>query len=226
MVNISLFDGLAPSSPTTGNCITQAIVNRLETVVFQVSVPNKWVATFTRKPLDRGAIITLQGRHYGHDGVSNHQTHDCLLNRLFRRRSKKTSKLPVTGFCGGNSPVTGKFPAQRAGNAENVIMTCVMPGCKDIRVCGCCCVLYIRILYTHLTTRLYSSCQGQAYVDCATLCDVQQVLNDVFIICEPGQSEMIFFLPVCCNFAVAVAAGRLETARIFRIDFSYLCNEV
>ena len=53
-------------------------------------------------------------------GVLNHQPHDCLLNRLFRRRSKKTSKLHVTGLCAGNSPVTGEFPAQRASNAENV----------------------------------------------------------------------------------------------------------
>ena len=37
-----------------------------------------------------------------------------------RRRSKKTSKLRVTGLCAGNSPVTGEFPAQRASNAENV----------------------------------------------------------------------------------------------------------
>ena len=28
---------------------------------------------------------------------------------------KKTSKLRVTGLCEGNSPVTGEFPAQRAG---------------------------------------------------------------------------------------------------------------
>ena len=41
------------------------------------------------------------------DGVSNHQHHDCLMNLLFRRRPKKTP------------PVTGKFPAQRASNAEN-----------------------------------------------------------------------------------------------------------
>ena len=41
-------------------------------------------------------------------------------NRLFSPRSKKTSKLRVTGFCVGNSPVTGEFPAQRASNAENV----------------------------------------------------------------------------------------------------------
>ena len=34
-------------------------------------------------------------------GVSNHQPHDCLLNRLFRHRSKKTSKLRVTGLCEG-----------------------------------------------------------------------------------------------------------------------------
>ena len=38
----------------------------------------------------------------------------------FRRRSKETSKLRVTGLCEGNSPVTGKFPAQRASNAESV----------------------------------------------------------------------------------------------------------
>ena len=63
---------------------------------------------------------SLQWRHNEHDGVSNHQPHDCSLNRLFRRRSKKTSKLRVTGLCEGNSPVTGEFPAQRASNAENV----------------------------------------------------------------------------------------------------------
>ena len=61
-----------------------------------------------------------QWRHNERDGVSNHQPHDCLLNCLFRRRSKKTSKLRVTGLCAGNSPVTGEFPAQRASNTENV----------------------------------------------------------------------------------------------------------
>ena len=63
---------------------------------------------------------TLQWRHGERDGVSNHQPHDCLLNRLFRRRSKKTSKLSDTGLCDGNSPVTGEFLAQKANNAENV----------------------------------------------------------------------------------------------------------
>ena len=62
----------------------------------------------------------LRWRHNGHDSVSNHQPHHCLLNRLFRRRSKKISKLHVTGICVGNSPETGEFPAQMASNAENV----------------------------------------------------------------------------------------------------------
>ena len=60
--------------------------------------------------------IPLQWRHNDHDGVSNHLRLDCL----FRRRSKKASKVRVTGLCEGNSPVTGEFPAQRASNTENV----------------------------------------------------------------------------------------------------------
>ena len=63
---------------------------------------------------------SLHLRHNGHDSVSNHQPHGCLLNRLFTRRSKKISKLRVTGLCAGNSPETGEFPAQIAINAENV----------------------------------------------------------------------------------------------------------
>ena len=64
--------------------------------------------------------LSLQWRHNEHDRVSNNQPHHCLLNRLFGRRSKKTSKLRVTGLCVGNSPMTGEFPAQMASNAENV----------------------------------------------------------------------------------------------------------
>ena len=62
----------------------------------------------------------LRWRHNGGDSVSNHQPRECLLNRLIRCRSKKTSKLRVTGLCVGNSPGTGEFPAQMASNAENV----------------------------------------------------------------------------------------------------------
>ena len=64
--------------------------------------------------------FSLQWRHNGCDSISNHQPYDCLLNRLFRRRSMKTSKLRITGLCAGNSPETGEFSAQMASNAENV----------------------------------------------------------------------------------------------------------
>ena len=64
--------------------------------------------------------VTLLWRHNGRGNVSNHQPHNCLINRLFRRKSKKTSKLRVTGLCTGNSPGTGEFAAQMASNAQNV----------------------------------------------------------------------------------------------------------
>ena len=72
-------------------------------------------------PFTKGQLrVTLRWRHNDHAGVSNHQPRGCLLNRLFRRKSKKTSKLRVTGLCAGNSPGTGEFPAQMASYAENV----------------------------------------------------------------------------------------------------------
>ena len=42
----------------------------------------------------------LQWPHNEHHGVSNHWFLDGLLNHLFWRTSKKTSKLRVTGLCG------------------------------------------------------------------------------------------------------------------------------
>ena len=63
--------------------------------------------------------LSLQWRHNGRDSVSNHQSHECLL-LLFRRRSKKTTKLRVTGLCAGNSQENDEFPAQMASNAEKV----------------------------------------------------------------------------------------------------------
>ena len=62
---------------------------------------------------------TLPWRHNERGSVSNHQPRDCSINCLFRRRSKKKSKLPITGLCAVNSPVTAEFPAQMASNAEN-----------------------------------------------------------------------------------------------------------
>ena len=83
-------------------------------------VPLVFVVSFRRPLLN----VPVRWRHNGHDGVSNHQPHDCLLNHLFRHISKKTSELRVAGLCSGNSPVTGEFPAQRASNPEKVCIWC------------------------------------------------------------------------------------------------------
>ena len=87
--------------------------------IWPVSPIQNWTRVTRWTPKDPTAAritgslfgTTLQWRHYERDGVSNHRRLDCLLNRLFRCRSKKTSKPRVTGLCEGNSPVTGEFPA-------------------------------------------------------------------------------------------------------------------
>ena len=100
-----------------------------------LDIEEKWKRAFDTWSLDKMIALlqtiktfqmhliewkSLRWRHNDHAGVSNHQPHGCLLNRLFRRKSKKTSELRVTGLCAGNSPGTGEFPAQMASYAENV----------------------------------------------------------------------------------------------------------
>ena len=80
----------------------------------------RWTLVQQQTRLAFSPVYSLRWGHYERDGVSNHQLHDCLLNRLFRRRSKKTPTLRVIGLCAGNSPVTSEFPAQRTSNADNV----------------------------------------------------------------------------------------------------------
>ena len=58
-------------------------------------------------PVNLPSVKSLQWRYNGRDCVSDHQSHHCLLNRLFRCWSKKT-------------PGADQFPAQMAHNAENV----------------------------------------------------------------------------------------------------------
>ena len=69
-----------------------------------------WVLSF---------VFTLQWRQNERDGVSNHQPHDCLLNRLLVQ-IKENIKAPRRWPLCGEFTVTGEFPAQRASNAEKV----------------------------------------------------------------------------------------------------------
>ena len=43
--------------------------------------------------------LSLQWHHNECNVISSHQPHDCLLNYLFSHRSKKTTKLCITGLC-------------------------------------------------------------------------------------------------------------------------------
>ena len=95
-------------------CRPNSLWNRINQVILKYS-------SFSTK-ITMMCLInnTLQWHHNESDCLSNHQPNDCLLNRLFRHRWKKTSELHVTGLCAGNSTVTSEFPAQRASNAKNV----------------------------------------------------------------------------------------------------------
>ena len=78
-------------------------------------------------------IYPLRWRHNEHDCASNHQPRDCLLNRLFRRRSKKTSKLRTLAFVRGihRGPVNSphKWPVTRKMFPfDDVIMPRSRPG--------------------------------------------------------------------------------------------------
>ena len=79
---------------------------------YQVNSNAKWhIVNITSRSclIDKNMPVyvkhqSLRWRHNGHGCVSNHQPHHCLPNRLFGCRSKKASKLRVTGLCAGNSP--------------------------------------------------------------------------------------------------------------------------
>ena len=65
---------------------------------------------------------SLQWLHNERDGVSNDRRLECLLNRFLWRRSKKRSKLRVTGLCEGNPAVTGGISSQSSSKAGIVFI--------------------------------------------------------------------------------------------------------
>ena len=66
--------------------------------------------------------VPLQCRHNEHHWFSNHRRLYCLPNHLFRRISKKTSRLRVTGLCEGNPPVTGGFWRYLKDKISNLVL--------------------------------------------------------------------------------------------------------
>ena len=93
-----------------------------------ITVARYWPCKIDRCLSSAREVFASRWRHNDHAGVSNHQPNGCLLNRLFRRRSKKTSNLRVTGLCAGNSPGPVNSPHKgpvtwKMFPFEDVIMT-------------------------------------------------------------------------------------------------------
>ena len=82
--------------------------------------------------------ISIQWRINERHGVSNHLHLGCFLSRLFRRTSKKTSELSVTGLCERNPPMTSDSPhkgpvTQKMFPFDDVIMSqcsCLLTVCR------------------------------------------------------------------------------------------------
>ena len=73
--------------------------------------------------------LSLQWRHNERNGVLNHWLLDCLLNRLFRRRSKKKHQCSASlAFVRG---INRWFPSQRANNAEMLSFDDIIMQCMD-----------------------------------------------------------------------------------------------
>ena len=85
-------------------------INMMIEVVIKHHYIMHLISTLEKRTLQpHDGCCALQWRHNGRDDVSNHQHHDCLLNRFFRRRSKKISKLRVTGLSPHKGPATRKM---------------------------------------------------------------------------------------------------------------------
>ena len=87
----------------------------------------------------------LQWRYNQHDGVSNHQPHNCLLNHLLKRRSKKKHQSSASlAFVRGIHRWPVNSPTQKASNEENVSIWWRHHGCIII-------ILALLISSRHLT---------------------------------------------------------------------------
>ena len=85
---------------------------RMNTDLITTVTTDVLITAVTSPSADTELATTLQWRHKERNGVSNHQPHECLVNRLFKAQIKENIKAPRHWPC--------EFPAQRASNAENV----------------------------------------------------------------------------------------------------------
>ena len=136
------------------------------------------------------STVPLRWRHHDDDGVSNHQPCD-LHNRLFRRRSKKTSKLRVTGLCEGNSPGPVNSPhkgpvTRKRFQIDDVIMALVI---LRIR----CCIVYIgtytKNKYIYTASVISSLITGKICITQHPLCQNLKIVCHVLIKYQPNHFD-------------------------------------
>ena len=103
-------------------CMVPLILNSWELLryyatLFLLRLSFKYMIYARWMPVFHHSSISLRWRHNGCDGVSNHQSHDCLLNSLFGRRSKKYQSSASLAFVQGihRGPVNSphKWPVTR-----------------------------------------------------------------------------------------------------------------
>ena len=109
--------------------------------------------TITALPkLKQWKHITLLWRYNGRDGVSNHQSQDCLLNRRFRHRSQKHQPVTVNSL--HIWPVTRKrFPF------DGVIMSLMRCTLVPMSHRGFVFVQSLLLVYYPITHASFMSCQ-------------------------------------------------------------------
>ena len=103
----------------------------------------------------------LQWRNNEYAGVSNHQCLDCLLNRLFRRTPKKTSKLRVTSLCEGNSAVNSRAKGQQRGKCFHLMTSSWL---EQLAVGEVMIKLCFRFSYGTRTCRLRAHAVSSVYI--------------------------------------------------------------
>ena len=102
-------------------------------ILFQVCIRNSGLCSLVQRDGESDLMIFFIKCVWRVDHLTVFHYHDVTMDTVAshitsltivctavysRRRSKKTSKLLVTGLCAGKPPVTGEFPAQGASNGK------------------------------------------------------------------------------------------------------------
>ena len=105
------------------------------------------------------------GNHYGDvimGAIASRITSLTIVySAVYSDRSKKTSKLRVTGFGVGNSPGTGEFPTQMASNTENVsIWWRHHDSCYCLQLTLKCWVVLMKHIHMFISSIISRQCYG------------------------------------------------------------------